>query len=241
MKNQLAVLVAAAGLVAAPAWTAETGKSPKEEKIGLGSGAAIGALAGGPVGLILGAGLGGWIGNRLHEEKAAHAESDAKLAEVQAEVVSLSGTLRTRERALEDLRAEIGMERLEFRNALRDALSVELYFTTAESRLDSASAQRLARLATLLAELDDVAIIVEGHADARGDVDYNEQLSAERAAAVREALVQGGVPTERITAEAHGESLAAADATDADAMALDRRVELTIIDERDGDRLVGRR
>jgi outer membrane protein OmpA-like peptidoglycan-associated protein len=233
MKKYLAVLVAAAGIASGPAWTAETGKSPKEEKIGLGSGAAIGAAAGGPVGLILGASLGGWIGNRLHEEKSAHAEAEAELATV-------SGLLRTRERTLEDLRAEIGMQRREFRNALRDALSVELYFGTAESRLDSASEKRLARLTELLAKLDDIAIIVEGHADARGQVEFNEQLSAARAASVRDALVRGGVPTDRITAEAQGESMAVAAVDDAAALALDRRVALTIIDERDGNRIARR-
>lgn len=238
MKKQLTVLVAAA-VVAGPAWTAE-GKSPKEEKIGLGSGAAIGAIAGGPVGLILGAGLGGWVGNRLHEEKSANAESEARLTETRAELASANGRLRSREQMLAELRAEIGAERRAHRTALRDALGVELYFATAESRLDPGSEQRLARLAALLAELDDVAIVVEGHADARGDVDFNEQLSAARAAAVRDALVAGGVQAERITAEAQGESMATAEQDDAQALALDRRVSLTIIDERDANRVAGR-
>lgn len=239
MKKQLAILVAA-GIASGPAWTAEGGKAPKEEKVGLGSGAAIGAMAGGPVGLILGAGLGGWVGNRLHEEKETHRASDERLAETQAELASVHGALREREHVLDELRAEIGTERRELRNAMREALSVELFFRTAESRLDRASEQRLSRLAELLAELDDVAIIVEGHADARGDVEYNEKLSASRASTVREALVSGGVPTERITAEAQGESMAAAEEADPDALALDRRVAITIVDERGDNRVAGR-
>lgn len=239
MKKQLAVLVAAA-VASGPAWTAETGKAPKEEKIGLGSGAAIGAIAGGPVGLILGAGLGGWVGNRLHEEKEAHATSVAELAETQAELESMSRELDEREQLLDELRAEIGAERQQMRSTLRDALSVELYFATAESRLDAGSSERLARLADVLAKLDDVAIVVEGHADARGDVEYNEQLSAARAAAVRDALVGAGVPKQRVTAQAQGEAMAEADAGDADALALDRRVELTIIDERQPNRMADR-
>lgn len=239
MKKQLAVLVAAV-VATGPAWTAERGEAPKEEKIGLGSGAAIGAIAGGPVGFILGAGLGGWVGNRLHEEKAAHAASDAELAEAQAELASASRELERRERVLDELRAEIGAERQTFRSAMRDALGVELYFRTAESRLDAASTDRLSRLGELLAELDDVAIVVEGHADARGDVEYNERLSAERAAAVRDALVDAGVAQERITAEAQGEAMADAGPGDADALALDRRVALTIIDERQSNRVADR-
>lgn len=239
MKKQLAVLVAA-GIVSGPAATAEPVKSPKEEKIGLGSGAVIGAIAGGPVGFILGAGLGGWIGNRLHEEKEAHAASETRLADTEARLAAANGDLRDRERVLEDLRAELGAERRQFRSAMRDALGVELFFRTAESGLDRPSEQRLSRLAALLAELDDVAVVIEGHADARGGVDYNEKLSAARAATVREALVDGGVPAEQITTEAHGESLAAADESDRAALALDRRVALTIIDERAATRVAGR-
>jgi peptidoglycan-associated lipoprotein len=49
------------------------------------------------------------------------------------------------------------------------------------------------------------AVIIEGHADPRGSVDYNQKLSAQRAAQVRERLVQLGVPSARIVMSVYGE------------------------------------
>ncbi len=49
------------------------------------------------------------------------------------------------------------------------------------------------------------AVIIEGHADPRGSVDYNQKLSAQRAAQVREKLVQLGVPSARIVMSVYGE------------------------------------
>ena len=52
-------------LAATPVLAAE---SPKEERIGVSTGAAIGAAAGGPVGLIVGATIGAVIGDKMHEK-----------------------------------------------------------------------------------------------------------------------------------------------------------------------------
>lgn len=49
------------------------------------------------------------------------------------------------------------------------------------------------------------AVIIEGHADPRGTVDYNQKLSARRAAQVRERLVALGVPSARIVMSVYGE------------------------------------
>ncbi len=49
------------------------------------------------------------------------------------------------------------------------------------------------------------AVIIEGHADPRGSVDYNQKLSAQRAAQVRERLVALGVPSARIVMSVYGE------------------------------------
>ena len=50
-----AIFVFIATTLASVGWAAEPGRSTKFENIGLGSGAVIGAAAGGPVGLLLGA------------------------------------------------------------------------------------------------------------------------------------------------------------------------------------------
>jgi outer membrane protein OmpA-like peptidoglycan-associated protein len=70
---------------------------------------------------------------------------------------------------------------------------------------------------------------VEGHADARGNPEFNAQLSAHRAATVRDILLRAGVPAGQIIVDAHGETDAVASIEDIDGMALDRRVQLTLI------------
>lgn len=63
---------------------------------------------------------------------------------------------------------------------------------------DSADLQRdkldmLARLGRELTAVNIRSAMVEGHASAEGDADYNQKLSERRAEAVRRALVQGGL------------------------------------------------
>ena len=88
-----ALAVLSASLAAAPAWTAEKDKASKQESIGLGSGAVIGAAAGGPIGFILGAAFGGWLGDRFHHEKSARLAADARYEDIKAQNVALQNRL----------------------------------------------------------------------------------------------------------------------------------------------------
>jgi outer membrane protein OmpA-like peptidoglycan-associated protein len=228
----------AVALIATPAWT-ETTEAPKEEKIGVGSGAVIGAIAGGPIGMVLGAALGGWTGDRFHQQRSKREAAEMALAEVSAERDSLESELRTSEHEAGTLRAMNADAERRFKAALEDALEVQVYFHTEESTLDTASEERLARIAGLIDELDDVAVVIEGYADTRGEIAYNEQLSAARATAVRDTLLRAGVPMDQITVHAVGETQSSAAENDTDALALERKVSLTIV--RPSSTLVGLR
>jgi outer membrane protein OmpA-like peptidoglycan-associated protein len=214
----------AIALVATPAWTAETNEAPKEEKIGVGSGAVIGAIAGGPIGMVLGAALGGWTGDRFHEQRSKRDAAEAELAAVSAERDSLETKLRGT--AHESAMHADGERR--FKAALEEALEVQVYFDTEQSTLDEDTDQRLAQVARLIGELDGVEVVIEGYADSRGEAIYNEQLSAARAMSVRDTLMRAGVPMDRITVHAVGETQAKATETDTDALAFERKVSLTI-------------
>jgi outer membrane protein OmpA-like peptidoglycan-associated protein len=71
-------------------------------------------------------------------------------------------------------------------------------------------------------------IRVAGHADARGGGSANLRLSRERAGAVVAYLVAAGVPAERLTAEAYGDTRPVAGNDTARGRALNRRVELVL-------------
>lgn len=227
-------LLAIAAAFAAPAWTAERGgavpeSAPKEEKIGVGSGAAIGAAAGGPVGFVVGAALGGWVGNKFHREREQRVATEEELERAQGSVASLERMLHGNEQELAGLEAELQAGQREHRAALERALDIEIFFRTAQTELDADAEERLARLGALISDMDDLTVLVEGHADARGDETYNQELSAARAQAVRDVLVGAGVETARITTRAEGERFSAAEDADLDALALDRRVHLSIV------------
>lgn len=202
----------------------------KEESIGLGSGAAIGAIAGGPVGLILGAAFGGWVGDRFHHERSERRMADERAAASSAHAAELGQLLAVSERNVAAKNAELFTERVEHRRNLQEALSVEVFFRTEESGVGSPTEERLARLAALIEPMDGAVIRLEGHTDARGTETYNSTLSTARAEAVREALIRGGMPAERVIVTGAGEAGSIAAEQDSDGMALDRRVEMNVVD-----------
>ncbi len=201
----------------------------KEESIGLGSGAAIGAIAGGPVGLIVGAAFGGWLGDRFQTERSARREADERAARANTRAGSLEQLLATSERVIAEKDAALYSERVAHRRDLQEALSAEVFFRTEASTLGDETAQRLERLAALIEPMDGAVIRLEGHADARGTEAFNTTLSTARAEAVRDALIRGGMPAERVIVTAAGEASSAATEQDVDGMALERRVQMDVV------------
>ena len=74
------------------------------------------------------------------------------------------------------------------------------------------------------------SLLLEGHADTVGNEAFNLELSRQRAEAVQQALVQRGVPRDRISLAWYGESSPQVDAGDGVAMEANRRVVIHIRD-----------
>ena len=77
-----------------------------------------------------------------------------------------------------------------------------------------------------LKEWGDVNVEVAGHTDSMGSDKYNMGLSLRRAEAVRNYLVDKGIPAERLTVKAYGESQPVADNATEEGRFQNRRVEL---------------
>ena len=223
-----AIVFVTAAMFAANGWAAENARASKYESIGISGGAAIGGVASGPIGIVLGATLGALLGEGFDQKHNARVEAEQRWTETEAEVERLNGLVTTRDRQVANLEIEL-QETLEMHATVSDTLDVQVLFKTNESLLPEETQARLQRLAGLLARLDGTLIRIEGHADSRGNQGDNEQLSAQRAAAVRDTLIQAGVPVGRITIAAHGERYALAAENDVDALAMERRVDLTLI------------
>lgn len=223
------IALAATSLVATSSWAGSDRKLDREEGIGMGSGAAIGAIAGGPVGLAIGIILGGQLGSKFHSERSEKEALAAQVAEKEKLTESLQQLLAGTESELDQMRMVATEQEDIYRDVLQQALDIEVYFRTGESELDDQVASRVRKLGRLMRRFDDYSIIVEGHADPRGEEQYNEELSAARAQSVREALIRAGLEPRQIVVRAEGERGSQAADGDLDAMALERRVDLSIV------------
>jgi peptidoglycan-associated lipoprotein len=85
-----------------------------------------------------------------------------------------------------------------------------IYFLVDQVTLTQEGQTTLTNQAQWLQQYPNVTVQVEGHADERGTREYNISLSARRATATREFLIQQGVPGNRISSIAYGKERPAA-------------------------------
>ena len=78
------------------------------------------------------------------------------------------------------------------------------YFATSHAALGRAARRDLDRAAEWLTANGQGRVIVEGHADERGDAALNEALATRRANAIREHFVTRGVDGDRIIIVTYG-------------------------------------
>jgi outer membrane protein OmpA-like peptidoglycan-associated protein len=128
-------------------------------------------------------------------------------------------------------RAELPRVRTDVAQALTKSCRAELsgiYFTTASAQVLDASLPALGQFAALMREHADWNVTIEGHTDNIGSADYNLDLSARRAAAVRDVLVRRfEIRSERLQTKGYGLTRPVeTNATDA-GRAHNRRVEVS--------------
>jgi len=105
----------------------------------------------------------------------------------------------------------------------------DLQFQSASATLGSGAQGRLAPLAAFLAKQPDTKIQISGHTDAEGSDAFNMDLSARRAQSVGAYLISTGVNAGRISSVGMGESAPTAANDTAAGRAINRRVEVTIL------------
>lgn len=107
---------------------------------------------------------------------------------------------------------------------LRDTLLLEgVNFDFDKSELTSTATPILDRVAESMLAHPEVFFEIAGHTDSVGTFAYNFLLSARRAEAVRNYLIERGVPAGRMTAVGYGENLAIAPNATVEGRALNRR------------------
>lgn len=154
---------------------------------------------------------------RLAESRA----SEAEFARREAELASQQVTSLTRQ-----------LENLQLRETESGVVVTlgDVLFASGEAELVEGGRSSLEEVVDLLQTEPDKKIRVEGHTDSSGDSDANLLLSEQRAQAVRAALIELGVASERVTALGMGEDFPIASNEDEEGRARNRRVDVVLLD-----------
>ena len=107
-------------------------------------------------------------------------------------------------------------------------LSGSVLFASDKSVLLPAAQDRLNQVSEALLAAKERKLTVEGHTDSQGTSNYNQQLSLDRANAVRSYIISRGYPSDLIYAQGIGEDRPVADNNSAEGRANNRRVEIVI-------------
>jgi len=222
MFKKVLVTAVALAMSAGAAHAGDKNEFTKEEGVGMFSGAAAGAIVGGPIGAAVGFMFGGILGDSVGT--ANRAQLHAKQMEDQSQ--KLEQELIDTRIALAKASERTGGD--EMLDALAERLHADVLFRTNDANMEADVVSKLEDLGKLLAMHGQLEVQLHGFADPRGKSEKNLELSLERANAVREALIRGGAAPEQIQLSAHGSDLTTAPKGDLEAYAWERRVSLSI-------------
>ena len=161
------------------------------------------------------------------EKKAAAAQSEADIKKKEAEAAA-------KEEAARKLAAEQQKEDVKELALKRDAAAAataekeqtafeDIYFAFDKSTIESEAREILKRLASLLDSNKNYSLVIEGHCDERGTVEYNLALGQRRADAAMKYQVDLGLDKESIKTITYGKERPLDPGHDEEAWAKNRR------------------
>lgn len=109
-----------------------------------------------------------------------------------------------------------------------EVLHTDVYFDFKSARLRADAVRVLQETATALDRASAWAVLVQGHADRQGPPEYNRVLAQRRADAVKQFLVELGVPEASIKVVTIGQDGALCDEPSKECQQLNRRVHVEI-------------
>jgi outer membrane protein OmpA-like peptidoglycan-associated protein len=183
---------------------------------------------------------------RLAAEKAK-AEADAARQAAQVEQQALARQAEQARRAAEDAeraRTAAESDRQRMREQLRQQLNLiletresarglivnmsDVLFDTGRYTLKPGAREKLAKISGILLAHPGLKIEIEGHTDSVGGDEYNQRLSEQRAASVRDYLTSQGISPAIVSALGFGEERPVASNDNAAGRQRNRRVELVV-------------
>jgi Outer membrane protein and related peptidoglycan-associated (lipo)proteins len=170
--------------------TACAGASNQQAGTGIGAaaGAGVGAVLGQAIGrnttgTLVGAGIGAVLGGIAGNQIGAYMDrQEQQLRQLEAASIQRD------------------------QDVLSATFKSDMFFDFNSAELKPGAYSELHRTAGVLNNFPQTTILIEGHTDATGSVEYNQMLSERRALAVKNALIQRGVDPLRIDAVGYGKS-----------------------------------
>jgi len=200
-----------------------------KENIGFGLGALVGGVLAGPVGVVIGAGGGTWLGDRENKSDetiaALEKELNTKSIEIAYQQNELAETKRSFQKEFQKISRNKEIRSLE---KLSDGISYVIYYKTNESIIHHEILPEIKKLANLIKTYPEIKIQINGYADYRGTDNHNLVLSKERVSNVRTEFIKAGISDQRFQTHAYGESKASANEGDTESYVFDRRVTINL-------------
>lgn len=176
------------------------------------------------------------------KEEAEKAKAEA-LAQQQA-LAAEADKAKAAAAESENLRQQAEKEKAELRSRLLQQLNTilatrdsarglianmsDVLFRTGSFELLPAARERLAKVSGIILAYPSLHLAVEGHTDSVGSEEYNQNLSEQRANAVRDYFVQQGIPAASVEAHGFGKTEPIASNDTSEGRAQNRRVELVL-------------
>ncbi len=165
------------------------------------------------------------------EANAARSARETAAAQADADRARLAASQAEREK--QDLRRQLVDQFnkiLETRDTARGLIvnMSDVLFDTGRYTLKPGAREKLAKISGIVLAHPGLKLEVEGHTDSVGGDDYNQKLSEQRAAAVRDFLVSQGVSSNLVTAKGFGKAQPVASNDTAAGRQRNRRVEMVV-------------
>lgn len=159
---------------------------------------------------------------------------EARTAEVnqQAAALAAASAKAERDQAL-ITQQEMQLKELNAKKTKRGLVITlgDVLFSTNKAQLKSGGMRNMQKLADFLRQYPQQKVLVEGYTDSTGSDSLNQKLSDRRANAVRTALIDMGISSDRVTTRGYGEEFPVASNDTASSRQLNRRVEIILSDE----------
>jgi len=170
---------------------------------------------------------------RLQSEASQRQAAMERQAAADAQLGTLAARQQTQDAETRARALEAQLLELQARKTDRGMVVTlgDVLFDTDRAQLKAGGMRNVEKLADFVRRYPQRNVMIEGFTDSTGSDSRNQELSNERAGAVRTALLGMGIGTERITSRGYGDAFPVAGNDSAAGRQMNRRVEIVVSDD----------